>query len=76
MTNKDLRDVYAARPFKPFTIHLADGRKVSVQHPDFMLVPPKSRVFVVYELRGGLRILNVEMVTEIRVKANGAHKRR
>ena len=25
-------------PFKPFTLHLTDGRKISVPHPDFIMV--------------------------------------
>jgi hypothetical protein len=30
----DLRQVKNRRPFEPFQIHLADGRGISIGHPD------------------------------------------
>jgi hypothetical protein len=33
-----LLELLHAAPFIPFTIHLADGRALRVQHPDFVAV--------------------------------------
>ena len=37
-TPKDMRDLVQASPFKPFRLHLEDGKSLRVPHPDFMLV--------------------------------------
>lgn len=44
-----LRDLWHASPFRPFTIHLADGRKFEVPHPDFFLLSPKAGIVVVVQ---------------------------
>lgn len=38
MTKKDIRDLVHQSPFKPFRLHLADGKGLRVPHPDFALV--------------------------------------
>ena len=38
------------RPFQPFEIHVSDGRKFEVRHPEFAMV---SRVHVVVGIPGG-----------------------
>jgi hypothetical protein len=47
MTIEQLRNVYNAQPFRPFTIHLADGRQVPVQHREFIMTVPSGRTVVV-----------------------------
>ena len=47
MTLQDFRKLYDARPFRPFALHLADGREISVVHPDFAAVPRAGRSVVV-----------------------------
>jgi hypothetical protein len=32
-----------AAPFRPFTVHLVDGRTYSVKHPDFVAIPTTDR---------------------------------
>ena len=34
MTTDQLRRLITARPFQPFTVHMADGRQVRVSHPE------------------------------------------
>jgi hypothetical protein len=34
MTTDQLRRLITARPFQPFTVHMADGRQVRVNHPE------------------------------------------
>jgi hypothetical protein len=40
MTPDTIRALLKRQPFKPFTIHMNDGRSLSVNHPDFVLLPP------------------------------------
>ena len=39
-----LRELLAAVPFRPFVVCLTDGRKLPVDHPDFMLITPSGRL--------------------------------
>ena len=43
-----LRQYMQARPFKPFTVHLADGHGVPVNHHDFIFLSPSGRTATVY----------------------------
>ena len=43
-----LRQYMQARPFKPFTVHLADGNSVPVKHHDFIFLSPSGRTATVY----------------------------
>ena len=39
-----LRELLHADPFKPFVVCLSDGRRLSVHHPDFLLISPNGRI--------------------------------
>jgi len=75
MTIESIRELYEARPFQPFTIHLADGRRVSVQHPEFLAFAPKARTFVVAQPDGAFKIIDLMLVTELEVRARRNGKR-
>lgn len=64
MTIEQLRAAYQARPFRPFAIHLADGERIPVQSPEFMLTVPASRTVVVGEPDGTLHIIDLLRVTK------------
>jgi len=38
-TANQIREVVRAQPFRPFIIHLADGRTFDVPHPEFRRRP-------------------------------------
>ena len=42
MTVQQLRAALRAVPFRPFEIHMADGRSFHVPHPDFLLMTPSG----------------------------------
>jgi hypothetical protein len=46
MDLEGVREALHREPFKPFSICLADGRRVPVRHPDFVAVG-KRRIIVV-----------------------------
>ena len=52
MVAQDLYEVLRAQPFKPFRIHLADGRSREVRHPDEVLVL-RTRVILPLDRRHG-----------------------
>jgi hypothetical protein len=45
---EQLRQNLRAAPFKPFRIHLADGRHVDVPHPEFAALAPTGRTILVF----------------------------
>ena len=47
MTSEQLTRHIKAQPFTPFRMHLADGRVLSVDHPEFVLYIPGARTCVV-----------------------------
>lgn len=54
---EEIRDLLRRVPFMPFRVHLADGRKLDVPHPDFVWLP-RGSVFYYYheDVRVGERI--------------------
>lgn len=74
MQASEFQSVYRAEPFKPFVINMADGRSVSVGHPEFIAVSPNGRTAVVFEENGSFEIVDVMLVTSISV-GNGKTKR-
>lgn len=41
-----LREAIGRHPFEPFAIHLADGRSVQVNHPEFVAVGRRRAVVI------------------------------
>ena len=46
MDLQGIRDALHRQPFEPFTIRLADGRKLPVHHPDFVAVGPRRAIVI------------------------------
>jgi hypothetical protein len=67
MTIEQLKEIHGSRPFKPFTIHLADGRSFRVEHPEFLSRSPSGRTIVVQQPEDKLSILDLLLVTELEV---------
>lgn len=66
MTINQVRKAARTEPFKPFTVSLADGRRLRVRHPECIMVPPKaSRTFVVAESGEDYDIIDLLLVTSI-----------
>lgn len=78
MTIEQLRVFYNAQPFRPFVIHLADGREVPVNHREFIMSAPSGRTVSVYQPDDTLNVIDLLLVTDLEVKpvANGSSKRR
>ena len=64
MTVERLQDLYRAKPFRPFKLHLADGREIAVKSPEWMAFSPTGRTISVHEPDDSLRIVDLLLVTE------------
>lgn len=78
MTIEQVRNFYDAQPFKPFVIHLADGREIPVHGREFMASAPNGRTVIVYQTDSSFNVIDLLLVTDLEVKpmANGARRRR
>ena len=78
MTIEQLKDTYERQPFRPFIIHLADGRQIPVNSREFMLTVPSGRTIVVAQPDDRLHIIDFLMITDLEIKTRsiGAGKRR
>jgi hypothetical protein len=78
MTIEKIREFYNQRPFRPFVMHLADGRSILVQHPEFIATAPSGRTVTVYQPDDTLNVVDMLLVTDLEFKpsTNGAKRRR
>ena len=69
MTSDQLRTIREAHPFRPFTVHLADGRHYRVPHRDNISMSPSGRTVIVYQNDDAFSILDLLLVTDLSVDA-------
>ncbi|MHB1558447.1 MAG: hypothetical protein ACYC61_13390 [Isosphaeraceae bacterium] len=69
MTVQQLRTAHRATPFRPFTIHMADGRSFHVPHPDFLSMSPTGRTVIIYQDNDDFSILDLLLMTEIEMSS-------
>jgi hypothetical protein len=75
MTIEQLRAMHQARPFQPFDIHLADGRTLSVRHPEFLAQSPAGRTIAVGHTNGTLEIVDLLLVVSLKPRPQSAPRR-
>ncbi|HEV2948381.1 MAG TPA: hypothetical protein VGX70_13470 [Gemmataceae bacterium] len=75
MTNKQLREMHLALPFVPFEISMADGRTLTVNHPEFLAETPAGRTIAVSHPDGTIEIVDLLLVTSLKPRRNGARRR-
>jgi hypothetical protein len=65
MDASDLLEVLHRKEFRPVVIHLSDGRKLDLPHPDcFLLFPNRKTAFVFPD---GIHIESVDVASIVRV---------
>ncbi len=66
MSLEELRRCIVASPFVPFTLNIADGRRIPVVGRDFILIPPeKGRTVVVYQKGASFDLLDSMLITGV-----------
>jgi hypothetical protein len=67
MTIEQLRLIHQATPFRPFTMHLADGRQIRVLHREFLSHSPSGRTIIVHHEDDTFSIVDLLLVMELKV---------
>lgn len=76
MTVEQLRQMHRAQPFRPFHLHLADGRTLKVEHPEALLQSSSGRTIVVARPDDVIEVIDLLLVVSLELKGNGAPRRR
>ena len=71
MTVEQFQAVVQANPFRPFTIHMGDGRTFPVSHRDFISRSPTGQTVIVYGDDDRFSILDLLLMTEFEIHAQG-----
>lgn len=69
MTIEQLRNIHQARPFRPFTIHMADGRAIHVPHSEFLSHSPSGRTVIVYHPDESFSVIDLLLISELEVSS-------
>ncbi|MCE9531310.1 MAG: hypothetical protein K8T89_09345 [Planctomycetes bacterium] len=69
MTIEQMRLAREANPFRPFTIHMADGRSWRIPHRDYLSMSPTGRTIIVYRADDSCSYLDLLLVTELTMDA-------
>lgn len=68
MTAQQFREVREANPFRPFTIHLADGQSIIVRHRNFVSQSPTGRTIILYGTDESFSLVDLYLITRIEVQ--------
>jgi hypothetical protein len=74
MTTPQIRSMLRAAPFQPFDIYLADGRSLTVRHPEMVAVTGGGRTIGVATDDETIEIVDLLLVTSLKPHSNGAAK--
>ena len=69
MKSTTIRDLRDEAPFRPFDIHLADGRCLTVVTPDHIMISPTNKEFALYNPDGTLNVVDANQITSITRKS-------
>lgn len=67
MTIEQLQQMHQALPFQPFRVHLADGRRLDVHHPEFLAQSPTGRTMSIGKPNGAFEVVDLLLVTSLEV---------
>jgi len=65
MTVEQFRSALQAQPFRPFVMHLADGRGIPVRHPELAVSTPTGRTTIVVQPDDTFTIIDLLLVTNL-----------
>jgi hypothetical protein len=61
----ELRTVYGADPFRPFVIHLNDGRRIPVHRREWIMSTPSGWIIVVCQPDDSCDFIDIDSVDKL-----------
>jgi hypothetical protein len=65
MTVEQFRSAMKSQPFRPFVMHLADGREIPVVHPELAVSTSTGRTTIVVQPDDTFNIIDLLLVTDL-----------
>ena len=67
MSKDELISLLRPAGFRPFRLHVADGRSAEVPHPEFAALSPDGRTLIVFDAKtGGMReIIDTVLIVSV-----------
>jgi hypothetical protein len=65
MTLKEVRQYLEVRPFRPIVIRTVSGARHSVNHPDYLLIPPVGDMILVVDPDGLMHHIDLDYVEAV-----------
>ncbi len=77
MTTDEIRKAIRGTPFRPFTMRLASGQELFVDHPEFVALSKGGRTLAVFSTdANAFEIIDLLLVESIIFGSNGHGRRR
>jgi len=67
MTIESLAQALHSQPFRPFRVHMASGRHLDVNHPDFIARSPSGRTAIIYKEDETFEVIDLLLVASLEV---------
>jgi len=67
MTTEVIKDAIQKRPFRPFSLRLANGLEIQIEDENLVALHPAGKTFIIFEPDGGYRIVDIPLVTDLAV---------
>ena len=68
MLGDEIQKLLHAQPFRPFRVHVLDGRALEIPHPDFALLTREHEMLVIDTEDEGLEMMNVDQITRFTLR--------
>ena len=65
MNIETLRNVRAAKPFRPFEVRTGSGEAYMITHPEIIAIAPDGETAVVFPGPGRVHLIDVASITEV-----------
>lgn len=75
MTTEQLRQMYSAKPFQAFDLHLADSRVLTVEHPEQLAFSHSGRTIAVARPDDTIETVDLLLVVSLKPRPNGSARR-
>lgn len=72
MESDSLRAHLHAAPFKPFDLHLSDGRRLTVKHPELVAFAPSRREIFLWTSEHSHEFVDLDQVTSLAINRRPA----
>ncbi len=65
MIAQEIRELQHAVPFEPYTVVTNDGKKLSVKHPDYLLITPGNETVYIYSTETERQIVAARNISRV-----------